>query len=186
VLIKADLHYITQILLEVKFSIIIILHFRTNMSTQFAINFYCFRSDHILSPFYIYLISRALFPYSFIQKGKPNSWFTTYLGCPFCSFNWTTSILFLGGSAETDTTEMFMWKLWNQICMVFPFFYQWSPVFICLIFFHLLAQKPNVEQFSIYSYKFFNNFHMFESSFTCPGENLLIVETLSSLIKRFK
>ena len=36
-----------------------------------------------------------------------------------------------------------------------------------LIFFHLLAWNPNLEKNSIYSNKFFNNFHMSESSFTC-------------------
>jgi len=34
---------------------------------------------------------------------------------------------------------------------------------------HLLAQKPNLEKLSIYSNKFFHNFHLSESSFTCPG-----------------
>jgi len=37
------------------------------------------------------------------------------------------------------------------------------PVF-ALIFFHLLAWKPNFENFSIYSSKFFHNFHLSESS----------------------
>ena len=40
---------------------------------------------------------------------------------------------------------------------------------LCLHFCHLLAQKPNVEQFSIYSNKFVHNFHLSESSCTCPG-----------------
>ena len=35
--------------------------------------------------------------------------------------------------------------------------------------FHLLAQKPNLEKCSTYSNKFFHNFHLSESSFTCPG-----------------
>ena len=30
---------------------------------------------------------------------------------------------------------------------------------LCLNFFHLLARKPNLENFSIYSNKFFHNFH---------------------------
>ena len=30
-------------------------------------------------------------------------------------------------------------------------------------------RTPNLEIFSIYSNKFFHNFHLFESSFTCPG-----------------
>ena len=38
-----------------------------------------------------------------------------------------------------------------------------------LIFVHLLARKPNLETFSIYSNKFFHNFHLSESSFTCAG-----------------
>ena len=41
------------------------------------------------------------------------------------------------------------------------------PVF-ALIFFHLLAQKPNLEKLSIYSNKFFHNFHLAESSLTSP------------------
>ena len=32
---------------------------------------------------------------------------------------------------------------------------------------HLLTRKPN-NSFFIYSNKFFHNFHLFESSFTCP------------------
>ena len=37
-----------------------------------------------------------------------------------------------------------------------------------LIFFHLLARKPNLEKFPIYANKFFHNFYLSESSFTCP------------------
>ena len=40
---------------------------------------------------------------------------------------------------------------------------------LCLNFFHLLARKPNLEIFSIYSNKFFHNFHLPQSSFTSPG-----------------
>ena len=40
---------------------------------------------------------------------------------------------------------------------------------LCHNFFHLLAQKPNLETFSIYSNKFLNNFHLSESSLTFPG-----------------
>ena len=39
---------------------------------------------------------------------------------------------------------------------------------LCFNFFHLLARNPNLENFSIYSNKFFHNFHLSESSFTCP------------------
>ena len=44
---------------------------------------------------------------------------------------------------------------------------------LCLNFFHLLAQKPNLvkkkkKKKSIYSNKCFNNFHLCEYSFTCP------------------
>ena len=43
------------------------------------------------------------------------------------------------------------------------------PVFALIIFTYiLLARKLNLERFSIYSNKFFHNFHLFESSFTCP------------------
>ena len=40
---------------------------------------------------------------------------------------------------------------------------------LCLNLYHLLAGKPNLEIFSIYSNKFFHNFHLSESRFTCPG-----------------
>jgi hypothetical protein len=40
---------------------------------------------------------------------------------------------------------------------------------LCLNFFHLLARKPNLENFSIYSNKFFYNFHLSKSRFTCSG-----------------
>ena len=40
-----------------------------------------------------------------------------------------------------------------------------------LVFFHptVLARMPNLEKNSIYSNKFFHNFQLSESSFTCPG-----------------
>jgi hypothetical protein len=38
---------------------------------------------------------------------------------------------------------------------------------LCLIFFHLLAWKPNIEQFSIYLNKFFHIFNLSESNFAC-------------------
>ena len=41
--------------------------------------------------------------------------------------------------------------------------YQWSLPY----FFHLLAQKPNLEKKN--SNKFFHNFYLSESSYTCPG-----------------
>jgi hypothetical protein len=33
----------------------------------------------------------------------------------------------------------------------------------------VLARKPNLEKLSIYSIKFFHNFHLSKSSFTCHG-----------------
>ena len=39
---------------------------------------------------------------------------------------------------------------------------------LCLDFFHLLARMPNLEKRSIYSSKFFHNFHLSESRFICP------------------
>ena len=42
------------------------------------------------------------------------------------------------------------------------------PCSICLNLFHLLTQKPNLERKkNIYSNKFFHNFHLSVSSFTC-------------------
>jgi len=40
---------------------------------------------------------------------------------------------------------------------------------LCLNCFHLLVRKPNLEKCSNYSNNFFHNFHLSESSFTCPG-----------------
>ena len=37
-------------------------------------------------------------------------------------------------------------------------------------FFHNIAQKPNLEKNSAYSYKFFHNFHLSESSFNSPRQ----------------
>ena len=48
---------------------------------------------------------------------------------------------------------------YNMICTTWTFF--------ALIFFHLLVRKPNLEKFSIYSNKYFHNFHLSKSSFTC-------------------
>jgi heme/copper-type cytochrome/quinol oxidase subunit 3 len=45
-------------------------------------------------------------------------------------------------------------------------------VFVLMFFTYknVLAQKPNLEKKEKkYSSKFFNNFHLSESSFTCPG-----------------
>jgi len=43
-----------------------------------------------------------------------------------------------------------------------------NKISLCLNFCHLLAWKPNLENCSMYSNKFFHNFHLSESSFTCP------------------
>ena len=50
-------------------------------------------------------------------------------------------------------------------------------VFVSIFFTFSLARKPNLETFSIYSNKFFHNFHLSESSFiifTCPNTVLLV------------
>ena len=47
--------------------------------------------------------------------------------------------------------------------------YSKNAIYFALIFFHLLARKPNLEKFYIYSNKFFHNFQLSESSFACPG-----------------
>jgi hypothetical protein len=47
-------------------------------------------------------------------------------------------------------------------------------------YFHILARKSNLEKKNIYSNKFFHNFHLSESSFTCTGfrANGLAVKTV--------
>jgi hypothetical protein len=44
----------------------------------------------------------------------------------------------------------------------------WYLCSLCLNFFHLLARKANWKKNYIYSNKFFHDFHLAESSFTCP------------------
>ena len=57
------------------------------------------------------------------------------------------------------------------IAFLFSILAKKSLVLITAVFafFHLLARRPNLEKFSIYLHKFFHNFHLPESSFTCPG-----------------
>ena len=48
-------------------------------------------------------------------------------------------------------------------------------VSLCLNFFHLLGRKPNLEKKnSIHSNKFFYNFPLSQSNFTCPNPVLLV------------
>jgi hypothetical protein len=54
---------------------------------------------------------------------------------------------------------LILWTTMNNICIL--------PV-TSLNFFHLLAHKSNFEKNYIYSNKFFHNFHLSESNFTCP------------------
>jgi len=45
-----------------------------------------------------------------------------------------------------------------------------APVFALIVFtYFVFALKSNLEKFSIYSNKFFHNFHLTESSHTCPS-----------------
>jgi hypothetical protein len=48
----------------------------------------------------------------------------------------------------------------NNICF-------YNAVFSLILITYLLVRKPNIEIFFIYSNKFFHNFHLSESSFTC-------------------
>ena len=59
---------------------------------------------------------------------------------------------------------------------------------LCLNFYHLLARKPNLEKISIYSNKFFHNFHLSESSFTCPRlrASTKIVNIFSQITSRWQ
>ena len=57
-----------------------------------------------------------------------------------------------------------------MFCFLYHIF---IPSVFALIFFTYIylqiARKPNLEKISIYSNKFFHNFHLSESSFPCPG-----------------
>ena len=52
--------------------------------------------------------------------------------------------------------------------MVYTATFNWQTLSHNVALFHLLARKPNLDKFSIYSNKFFHNFHLSESIFTCP------------------
>jgi hypothetical protein len=41
---------------------------------------------------------------------------------------------------------------------------------------HLHARRPKLGKFSIYSNKFFHNFHLSESSFICPGQHYIALQ----------
>ena len=58
---------------------------------------------------------------------------------------------------------------YNNIKLSPLFLIQCLVISLCLNFVHLLAWKPNLEKCSIYSNKFFHNFHLSKSSFTCSG-----------------
>ena len=69
---------------------------------------------------------------------------------------------------------LFSHKMAAILCRIYPVhFTKDRNIFtfycsFCLNFFHLLAQKPNLEKNNIYSNKFIDDFHLSESSFSCP------------------
>ena len=65
----------------------------------------------------------------------------------------------------THSTSVYHFNYLSMLNVILKIHYS-----LCLNFFsHLLARKPNLENFSINSNKFFHNVHLSESSFTCPG-----------------
>ena len=76
---------------------------------------------------------------------------------------------------HNDTCFVESWTLYYSFIAIY--FYSCQLIIwlnylytrLCLNFFQLLARKLNLEKISMYSNKFFHNFHMSESSFTCPG-----------------
>ena len=55
----------------------------------------------------------------------------------------------------------------SNILWLYLFFYQFNS--LCLNFIHLLVRKPIFENFSIFSNKFFHNFHLSESVLLVQG-----------------
>ena len=55
-----------------------------------------------------------------------------------------------------------------------------EPVFALM--FSPIARKPYLDKYSIYSNKFFHNFHLSESSFTCPGLQRTIVNVFKVMV----
>ena len=72
-------------------------------------------------------------------------------------------------SSPTNDPQLWenKWFLFNRIIRPFNKGRYHSH---CLNFFHILPRKPNLEKNYIYSNKFFHNFHLSGSSFTCPGK----------------
>jgi hypothetical protein len=57
--------------------------------------------------------------------------------------------------------------MWYTVITLHPSMsVQLTSYSLCL---NVFARKPNLEKMYIYSNKFFHNFHLSESSFTCPG-----------------
>jgi hypothetical protein len=57
--------------------------------------------------------------------------------------------------------------MWDTVITLHPSMsVQLTSYSLCL---NVFARKPNLEKMYIYSNKFFHNFHLSESSFTCPG-----------------
>ena len=60
--------------------------------------------------------------------------------------------------------------MWDTVITLHPSMsVQLTSYSLCINVFHLPARKLNLEKMYIYSNKFFHNFHLSESSFTCPG-----------------
>jgi hypothetical protein len=57
-----------------------------------------------------------------------------------------------------------LWPIWDHI---FTHVHKLIFFSLCLHFFNLLVWKPNLEKCSIYSSKFFHNFHWSKSNLTC-------------------
>ena len=82
----------------------------------------------------------------------------------FSSINWWFN------KSKFLVTQKFVYSISNRFPCHFCMwnFRRFIYFSLCFNFFHLLAQRPNLEIFSIYSNKFFHNFYLSESSLTWP------------------
>jgi len=80
----------------------------------------------------------------------------------------------------THSTSVYHFNYLSMLNVIIKIHYS-----LCLNFFHLLARKPNLENFSIYSNKFFHNINLSEDCiikwkqesfviFTNPNPDLLV------------